>query len=195
MRLCPLHMPPFNQACFAENIRGKNCSLATNSDNQNIKTSAHFFPSRTIAPTGQSPAHTAQPLHNSLIRAFSSPNSMAGQPNRTQVPQPVHISGLTLYLPRFTPARRADITHICLAMMTFMPFRFFASCKTLTRPVISYGSTLSTKLTPQDRHNASSDTGGLSTPHAVIPVLGFGWCPVIAVIRLSRITTVMFAPL
>jgi hypothetical protein len=88
-------MPPFNQACFADNIRGKNCSLTTNSDDQDIKTSAHFFPSRTIAPTGQSSAHTAHPLHKSLILAFSSSNSMAGQPNRTQVAQPVQISGLT----------------------------------------------------------------------------------------------------
>src|SRR5512137_128384 len=192
---CPFHMPPFHQACLSKDVRGKNCSLAANADDQYIKTFAHFFPSRTIAPTGQSCMQTAQPLHSSLILAFSSANSMAGHPKRTQVWQAVHTSGLTMYFPRFTPARRAVITHICFAIMTFTPLRFFASCKTVIIPVISYGSTLSTKLTPHARHSASRDTGGLSTPHAVTPVFGFGWCPVIAVIRLSRITTVIFAPL
>ncbi len=54
MRFCPFHMPPFKQACFTKDIGGKNCSLTTYAYNQDIKTPAHFFTSRTIAPTGQS---------------------------------------------------------------------------------------------------------------------------------------------
>src|SRR5665647_527394 len=137
MRFSPFHMPPFEQACFSKNIGGKDSSLTAYSYYQDIKTSAHFLASLTIAPVGQSCTHTEHPLQRSFIRACSSANSIAGQPNRTQVPHPVHESVLTVYRPRLTPARRADMTHICLAMTTFTPFLFLTSCRILTIPVIS----------------------------------------------------------
>ena len=118
-----LDMPVLDEAGFAKDVGGKDGSLPADPDDQDIETAGHLFPSRTIAPTGQSWAQTAHPLQRSLIRAFSSANSIAGQPNRTQVPHPVQASASTVYRPRFTPARRADITHICLAMMTLTPLR------------------------------------------------------------------------
>ena len=129
-----LDVPVLDQAGLAKDIGGKDRPLSADTNNQDIETAAHFFPSRTIAAKGQRSAQTAQPLQSSLIRAFSSANSIAGQPNRTQVPQPVQASVSTMYLPRFTPVRFAMITHICLAMITLTPLRFFASCRRLTMP-------------------------------------------------------------
>ena len=85
------------------------------------------------------------------------------------------------------------ITHGCLAMMTLTPSLSFASLRTAKRWVKSYGSTASTNLTPQARAISSKETFGDSTPQAVIPVFGFGWWPVIAVILLSKMMTVWFA--
>jgi hypothetical protein len=130
-------MPVLDQAGFTKDIGGKDGPLTPDSDDEDIVTAGHFFPSRTIAPTGQSCTQTEHPLQSSLILAFSSENSIAGQPNRTQVPQPVQASVSTSYLLRFTPARRADITHICRAITTLTPLRFFASWSTFTIPVIS----------------------------------------------------------
>jgi hypothetical protein len=90
-----------------------------------------------IAPAGQSWAQTEHPLQSSPMEDFSSSRSIAGQPKDMQMPQPVQVSGSTLYFPRLIPERRALMTHICLAIITLTPGRSFASLSAEVREVIS----------------------------------------------------------
>jgi hypothetical protein len=73
-----------------------------------------------MAELGQIQAHTPQPAHRLLILAFSPSNSIAGQPNSTQIRQPSHLS-FTLKAWGFWPLRLAVITQACLAMTTERP--------------------------------------------------------------------------
>ncbi len=90
-----LDLPPLYNARLADDIGGEDHPLAPHADDEEVEGPCHGFPSGPMAPDGQIWAQTPQPLQSSLMAALSSTISIAGQPNRTQVPQTVQASRST----------------------------------------------------------------------------------------------------
>ena len=82
----------FDHAGLTKDIRSEDRPLPANADNKDIITLFHFPPPGVMAPEGQICEHSEHPLHPAVITAFSPAISIAGHPNLTQVPQPVHFS-------------------------------------------------------------------------------------------------------
>ena len=75
-----------------------------------------------------------------------------------------------------------------LDMMTATPSCSRAPFMALVAALTSYGSTSSTYFTPIPRTSFSMSMGSVCMPPNSLPVPGLGWCPVMAVVRLSRMT-------
>ena len=75
-----------------------------------------------------------------------------------------------------------------MEITTATPSYSTASRMTSVAALTSYGSTVLTNFAPTPRAMDSMSSGSVTTPPNSLPVPGLGWCPVIAVVRLSRIT-------
>ena len=91
-----------------------------------------------------------------------------------------------------------ESTHGEEAMMTATPpssprqYRSASRSKPVNAST-SYASASRRKATPDARTRSRMDTGRAGAPVAVTPSWGVGWWPVIAVVPLSRMTTMMRA--
>jgi hypothetical protein len=92
-----LHLPALDEAGLADDIRGEDDALPADAGDEEVE-GGHAFPSflsfslGPMAPEGQTWAQTPHPEQSSLMDARSSTISMAGHPNRMQVPQTVQAS-------------------------------------------------------------------------------------------------------
>ena len=68
-----------------------------------------------------------------------------------------------------------------------------SSLSTAWHCATSNGSISRTRVMPRARTSAGMSTSGASLPCSVLPMLGFSWPPVMAVVRLSRmmVTTLL----
>src|SRR5450830_2106837 len=154
-----------------------------------------------IACTGQTCEQTLQPTHFSKSMEdffFSTWKTIAGQPVLVHFLQPMQMVSSTWYFSVKEAGNSALSAWDCFlsahgqrVMMTDELSSPSAQSKASLTSVNRFGLTTLTFLIPQAFTRASRSTTAVTSPITVSPVPGFSCCPVIAVIRLSRMQVIM----